>query len=245
MRNATLNTENMQLGFELEPERTWGGARDGAGRNTLKGRHDADHRRRPDVSPNVPMHVVLRTRPDVPRLRQRSMYQAIRKALRLTIHRSAGFRVVHTSIQHNHLHFLVEGEHRDCVTRGMQALAISAARAINRACDRTGKVFAYRYHATRITSPRQMRNALAYVLNNWRRHREDRSHARAQRALVDPYSTGIWFTGWTGMEYELFEIPRGYEPLPAANGVSWLLTIGWRQHGLVDPRERPGPLRRN
>ena len=232
----------LQLDIETSPP-TWGGARAGAGRKRIKGRHDADHCRRPDVSPSVPIHVVLRTRRDVPRLRQGKTYRAIRRALDRTMTRGGAFRVVHTSIQHNHMHFLVEAEHRDVLTKGMQALAIGAARAINRNYGRHGPVFAYRYHATPITSPKQMRNALAYVLNNWRRHREDRGHPRASRALVDPYSTGIWFTGWKGMEDRFFTRPPDYEPLPAANAMSWLMTTGWKQHGLIDVRERPGPLR--
>jgi putative transposase len=200
------------------------------------------HRVRPEVSPHVPIHVVLRTRSDVPRLRQGKTYRAIRRALDLTMTRGGAFRVVHTSIQHNHLHFLVEAEHRDVLTKGMQALAICAARSINRNCGRRGKVFAYRYHATPITSPKQMRNALAYVLNNWRRHSEDRGSVRAARALIDPYATGIWFTGWKGMEDRFFARPADYDPLPAANAISWLLTTGWKQHGLIDVHERPGPL---
>ena len=131
---------------------------------------------------------------------------------------------------------------RDHLIKGMQSLAIRLARAINRDCGRTGKVFAYRYHATPIFSPRQMRNALAYVLNNWRRHREDRGSDRAATALVDPYSTGVWFTGWKDLEYQLFSLPAGFEPLPSANPMSWLMTAGWRKHPPIDPREIPGPL---
>ena len=93
----------------------------------------------------------------------------------------------------------------------MRSLAILAARAINRVLDRSGKVFAYRYHATAISSPRQMRNALSYVLNNWRRHDEDEGCEAAHRAMLDPYSTAIAFRGW---REERFAVPPGYEPLP-------------------------------
>ena len=186
------------------------------------------------------MHVVLRTLKGVPRLRQDAMFHAIRHALELTMNRGGTFRVVHSSIQHNHLHLIVEAGMRDVMIKGMQALAISAARGINRACGRTGKVFAYRYHATPITSRRQMRHTLAYVLNNWRRHNEDRRNARTARELVDPYSTGMWFGGWAGMEDEFFP---SFTPLPAANATCWLLTTGWKTHGLIGTRERPGPMK--
>jgi hypothetical protein len=120
----------------------------------------------------------------------------------------------------------------------MRSLAICAALAINRVCGRRGKVFAYRYHAKAITSPRQMRNTLAYVLNNWRRHNEDERSAAARSAMLDPYSTAIRFTGWK--EVPRFAVPVGYEPLPAAAPETWLLRVGWRRHGLVSVHEVPG-----
>ncbi len=55
---------------------------------------------------------------------------------------------------------------------------------MNQVLGRKGAVFTHRYHATALTTPTQTRNALAYVLNNWRRHNEDkRGHAQAATAL--------------------------------------------------------------
>ena len=55
---------------------------------------------------------MLRTRKDVPRLRRGPTYRAIRRALQHVLGEHA-FRVVHMSIQHNHLHFLVEAEDKE------------------------------------------------------------------------------------------------------------------------------------
>ena len=83
------------------------------------------------------------------------------------------------------------------------------------ACGRRGKVFA-RYHATEITNPRQARNTLAYVLNNWRHHREDTS----RREVIDPYSTGYAFDGWR--EPPTWDSFRGSELLLAITPTTWL-----------------------
>jgi REP element-mobilizing transposase RayT len=107
--------------------------------------------------------VVLRVRADVPRLRRGAIYLVLHRAIRRANGRE-GFRVVHASIQHNHIHLLVEAGTQVTLSRGVQALAIATARGINRAHDRRGSVFAFRFHATAITSPRQMRSTLAYVL---------------------------------------------------------------------------------
>jgi len=145
-------TTSGQLGLDLRP-RTWGGARTGAGRKKLKGRSDPTHEPRLEHRRYEPVHVVLRTRSDVMRLRRGEVLRAIRGALRRSASHVA-FRVVHISIQHNHLHLLVEAENKLALSRDMQGFAIAAARAINASAGRTGKVFAFRYHATPITNPR-------------------------------------------------------------------------------------------
>ena len=220
---------------------THGGKREGAGRkkSPLR-RRDPRHRARPELSRRHPVHVVLRTQEGVWRLRQGVMYRAIRRVLGRYLGHS-DFRVVHISIQHNHLHLLVEAADRQVLTRRMQSFAINAARAINRAHDgRLGKVFAYRYHATQIRTPRQARRALAYVLNNWRHHREDQVLGRAFEAAVDPYSSGVSFTGWKGRR---FLLPEGYKPLPVSPPTTSLLTSRWTRFGRIDPFECPGPVR--
>jgi len=173
----------------------------------------------------------------VRRLRQSVMFHALRGVLRRTLGHP-DFRIVHVSIQHNHLHLLVEAASRLVLTRRMQSFAINAARAINATDGRCGKVFAHRYHATQIRTPRQARCALAYVLNNWRHHREDLVRGRAFEAAVDPYSSGLSFTGWKGRG---FRVPSGYRPLPVTPPATALLRSRWARFGRLDPFECPGP----
>jgi REP element-mobilizing transposase RayT len=202
---------------------------------------DSPHRTRPAHAKRHPVHVVLRTLPGVPRLRRGRVLRAARQALRKALAKPA-FRVVHVSLQHNHVHFLVEAADRDALRAGMQGLAISLAKRINRACGRRGKLFAHRYHATTITSPTQTRNALAYVLNNWRRHREDRAPGRARIAALDPYASGLSFDGWR--DGTRFAVPNDFEPLPVARAETWLLTVGWRTYAPpLDWREVPARVR--
>lgn len=148
------------------------------------------------------------------------------------------FRVVHLSIQSNHVHFLVEGEDATAISRGMQRFLSMVAKAINKMLGRRGKVFTHRYHRVDITSPRQMRGALAYVLNNWRRHREDVNTVGAENELLDPYSTAWAFDGWCDLD----EIPK-WGRLPSARPRSWLLRVGWRRAGTgISVRVIPGPI---
>jgi REP element-mobilizing transposase RayT len=174
----------------------------------------------------------------MPRLREARFYRALRRVLTHFLGRK-DFRVVHISIQSTHLHLLVEAADRSALTRNMQGFAIRAARAINQAMDgRHGKVFAYRYHATQITTSRQARSCLAYVLNNWRHHRQDLASIRASEAALDPYSSGISFTGWRGAPR--YRIPPSYTPLPVSAAQTDLLDHSWRRHGTIDVFHTPG-----
>ena len=220
-----------------------GGWRPNAGRKPSPDRKGPVHRRRVDLDPHHPLHVTLRTEAAVGRLRRRHAYQAVRAALVTTFAR-ADFRVVHVSIQHNHVHLLVEATDRHALARGMQGLCISVSRRLNRRLRRKGRVFAHRYDARAITCPRQARGALAYVLNNGRRHREDWRSATARCAPVDPYSSAPQFDGWRELSPAEARawLPRDYEPLPTARATTWLLTVGWKRHGTIAIRERPGPF---
>ena len=223
--------------YEQRIERR-GGKRAGAGRKKTGRCRDAPHRKRPPLDGLHPVHVVLRRTGRVS-WRARTYYDHVRRALRGMLGRE-DFRVCHISIQNTHLHLLVEARDRVALARGMQSFAIRFARQVHgdRGC---GKVFEYRYHATQIKTAWHARHALAYVLNNWRRHRLDwTANGRVLVQNLDVYASGISFDGWT--DRRPFLIPRGYEPLPVCRAQTPLLAFEWQRYGLIDFYETPGPL---
>jgi len=212
---------------------THGGFRKGAGRKKSGKKLGGPHRKRPLLSKRHPVHVSLRTVKAIPRLRQRHVYEAIRRVL-IRFLGKLGFQICHLSIQHNHIHFLVEAAGKRMLSRGMQSLAINLARELNKVFRRKGKVFAFRYHATQIKTDRYARNVLAYVLNNWRRHNEDvRANSKLQ---FDPYSSAYSFHGWTVEP----RVPKDWAPLQVAPPETGLLINGWSVYGLLVPTEVPG-----
>jgi REP element-mobilizing transposase RayT len=225
--------------------RTWGGKRAGAGRPVTRKRRSEPHKKRPRHDGRVPVHVTSRVLPSVGVLRRGHMFRALRAAT-ITVASRENFRIVHFSIQRDHVHLLVEAENKTALAKGMQAFQISAARHINAAITRrtgkrrSGPVFSDRYHARALKTPREVRNALAYVLNNWRHHDEHR--ARAARAWkIDPYSSGFQFGGWKELEQEhfLFKPDDGYDGLIVWLPRTWLLREGWERHGRIRIDEVP------
>ena len=217
--------------------RTHGGRRDGAGRKARGPRASERHEVRPQVDPRQPQHVVIRIVGGI-RLRRRAGWRAVRHAMGVVLRR-ADFRVCHASIQGTHVHFIVEADDRMALARGMQGLQIACAKRFNRLLRRRGRLFSDRYHPVPLRSPTQVRRAMSYVLNNWRRHGEDRFTVAGAR--LDPYSSAASFAGWNPRPRS--ETHPHRERLPVALPATWLLAVGWRRHGAISPFARPGPLR--
>jgi REP element-mobilizing transposase RayT len=145
-----------------------------------------------------------------------------------------GFRVTDWTVQGDHLHMMVEADDRETLSRGMQGLATRMARRLNKALGRAGRVFADRYHMRELKTPREVRNALSYILCNARRHRQVPDE---WYAWIDPCSSGAWFDGWRWKPLTR----KDTGPPPVAPPRTWLRTEGWKRHGLLEPDDVPGP----
>jgi REP element-mobilizing transposase RayT len=143
------------------------------------------------------------------------------------------FRVVEYSIQSNHVHFVIEADAAEALAGGMKALGVRFARIVNSAFGRRGAVLRDRYHLRILRTPREVRNALAYVLQNVRKHRAQRGLATP--ATVDPGSSGRWFSGWAGSD-----VLPSRDPPAVASARSWLLRVGWLRWGRITLAETPG-----
>ncbi|HEY0253675.1 MAG TPA: hypothetical protein VGC41_19220, partial [Kofleriaceae bacterium] len=152
--------------------------------------------------------------------------------------------------QNTHLHLIVEAADKDALTFGMRAFQISAAKRLNAmfsrrrrlAKRRRGLVFLDRYHAEDLASVRQVRNALSYVLNNWRRHRVDTSTSIDLCAgHLDPYASGLSFAGWREALPPPGRLPRDYESAPTSMPRTWLLSTGWTKGPPLSCFAIPGP----
>jgi hypothetical protein len=211
------------------------------------------HATRAKVDPRYPLQVTIRAVPGLPSLRSARVFGTLRRAIaRASVDR---FRVIHFSIQQDHGHFIVEGDEARRARGGMHGLAIRLALAVNRALGRrSGKVVGDRYHVRALTTPRQMRTSMVYVLLNFRKHLN-------APAGIDPRSSGPHFSGWhprarldsadvapaAGAAAPGAAAPgaaatdaavRG--PVATAAATTWMATIGWRRAGgPLRPEERP------
>ena len=179
---------------------TRGGRRKGAGRP--RGNR-VSHAARPHFDRVTPVHVTLRMQEHVWNLRSGRSWRRIRRAFERARGRF-GMRLIHFSVQGNHLHLIVEADDHRALARAMQGLCIRIAKALNAMMEASGRVFDDHYHSRLLRSPTELVRAIRYVLGNHEHHFGVKG--------VDPYSSAVL----EEMEVVVSE-PRG-----------WLLRVGWR-----------------
>jgi REP element-mobilizing transposase RayT len=133
------------------------------------------------------VHVTISGLPGLTSFRRPTVYGILQDAIALAQRRD--FRIIEFSVQSNHVHLVVEAADNAALSRGMKGLSVRLARAYNRRLRRRGTVWSGRYHARELTSPRQVRRVLVYVLQNWKK-------ARPWERALDDKSSAAWFGGW-------------------------------------------------
>jgi REP element-mobilizing transposase RayT len=192
------------------------------------------HRPRPEIRKLTPVHVTVKLVPEVGSLRKRKFIASMREAFRAGKVKD-GFRMCQFSIQRDHMHVVTEAESNRALSRGMQGWEIRVARRVNARLGRKGRVFADRFHAVPVRSPRQLRNTLCYVMNNGHRHDEPRD---PRWNGIDPFSSAWHFDGWSHDRWRRGLPPPTGEPT-VAPAESWLMTTGWRRWGPIGVGEVP------
>ena len=233
-----------QLEMKLLAAPRWGGWRDNAGRKRDP-KSGMRHTSREEFSSTTPAHVTVKLMPDLLSLRNKKVLRALESTFAAGCDRSE-FRLVHYSLLGNHAHLIVEARDQHALGRGMMAIGSRLALAVNRMMGRKkGRVVADRYHARLLRTPREVRNALRYVLLNARKHAvvSARKALRATNVVLDPASSARFFDGWklgraavAGARSDA----AARDHVPVARARTWLLRVGWRRHGLLDPAEVPG-----
>jgi REP element-mobilizing transposase RayT len=199
------------------------------------------------------VHITLRAVAGLPSLRVWKLFAKVQAALGQGQQRF-GFRLVHFSVQSNHLHLIAEARDRRSLSRAMQGLAVRVARAVNRQLERKGRVFADRYHCRALRTPRAVHFALRYVLLNARKHaRATRSGTRVPPAqsvppgFVDTRSSAPWFDGFQRPIDLAFGASQARArwratsdlDAPVVTAKTWLLRRGSRRYPAFDIDDAP------
>jgi putative transposase len=177
------------------------------------------HLTRQAFSRATPVHITLRVQPGIGHLRSQRSARALLNAFHKARVRF-GVRIIHYSIQGNHLHLVVEADSAESLSRAMQALCIRLAKRLNALASRRGAVFADRYHSHVLATPREVANAVKYVIGNYRHHARE-------------YLSAHWEDALSSARFLRTEPGRD---APVAEPRTWLLRVGWRREKVLSNR---------
>jgi REP element-mobilizing transposase RayT len=165
----------------------------------------------------TPLHVTIRMARGVWNLRSQRGYRCVEAALQAEKILDV-LRVVHFSVQGNHLHMIVETRDAPTLSRRMQGFGIRLAKAVNAMMHRPrGRVLADRYHARVLRTPREVHRCIGYVILN---HQKHAAQAGKTSVAIDPFSSS-----------PAFFHTAAARPPPVGPPETWLLSTGWRRVG--------------
>jgi len=209
------------------------------------------HVARPEHRAEHPVHVSMRRVAIGPSFRAQRVCSAI--VGQISDAKRRGVRVLHYSVQDNHLHLMIEGENSADLSNQMRKLFSRIAFAVNAVARRSGKLFRDRHHRHELRTPTETRNALVYILFNDRKHAVG-AHASPKSAHAHPStapdldlcSSALWFNDWDPgvrlppFTYDEMKILASDMERPTIAPETWLARVGWRRGGgLVRFNERP------
>jgi putative transposase len=191
-----------------------GGKRAGAGRKAKAGRGSVRHLTRPGLGKKTPVHVTLRMMRGLPSLRSEVLRNMFERIVEQT--RREDFHVPVYDLQDDHVHMISEPEDREALSSGIRRVMIRFALRLNRLLGRTkGKMWGDRYHRHDLKTPREVRNALVYVLMNGKKH----GVCRREESFLDPFSSAA--------ENDVWEDVRAGPRRVCERPRFWLLAVGW------------------
>jgi hypothetical protein len=151
---------------------TRGGRRPNSGRKRIHSKGVA-HRTRERVKAKQLLHVNFKYRLNIKnKMSLRFLKRAILHA------RSKNLKVIHFSLQSNHIHLILEASSNFVLTQGMRALTVTFAKNIKK-----GSIQLERYHLHVLKTLRETKNAINYVLLN------EQKHSRTRRLTADSFSS--------------------------------------------------------
>lgn len=151
---------------------TRGGRRNGSGRKRLHS-PGVSHKGREKVSGRTPLHINFKYRCFI---KNKQCLKLLKRAIINS--RRQGLRILHYSMQTNHLHFIVEADSNKILTKGMRSLTITFAKGLHK-----GRVQLERYHLHVLRTLKETTNAIRYVLFN------QQKHEKGTYSKIDEYSS--------------------------------------------------------
>jgi putative transposase len=193
-----------------------GGRRPGAGRKRIHSK-GVSHHKREAVSKRVPQHINFKFNCSI---RNKDSLKLLKRSIKNA--QKMGLKIIHFSLQSNHIHLITEAENNDVLTQGMRALTITFAKGLNK-----GRVQLERYHLHVLKTLREIKNAVQYVLFN------EQKHTKNKFTKITGYSSILYLENGLNLVKNFakknkitLQIEKPWEEITLARPSGYLLTKG-------------------
>ncbi|MBC7714103.1 MAG: transposase [Rhizobacter sp.] len=140
----------------------------GAGRPAI---HDAGirHTSRPELHRPCSLHLTVKIKKIKADIKNKTILHFLKRAILNS--RKQGLKVIHFSLEYDHVHLLIEADNNIVLGKGMKSFGVTLSKAINKVKNQKGGVYKHRYHFRQISSARQLKNVMKYIFLNGVKHK--------------------------------------------------------------------------
>ena len=114
-------------------------------------------------------HITIKVRQEKSDLQNKMILKALHRAIMKARYKS--LKVIHYTLEFNHIHLLVEAYNQEQLSNCMQSFGVTLAKMINKVKFKKGRVYKHRYHLRRLSSVMELKNVLKYIFNNGIKHK--------------------------------------------------------------------------
>jgi REP element-mobilizing transposase RayT len=152
-----------------------GGRRPGAGRKRIHSK-GVSHLKRETVTKRTPQHINFKFKCSI---RNKDCLKLLKQSIQNA--QKQGLKIIHFSLQSNHVHLITEAENNEVLTKGMRSLTITFSKGLKR-----GRVQLERYHLHVLKTLMEAKHAIAYVLFN------EQKHTKKKASKIDGYTSVLY-----------------------------------------------------
>lgn len=127
------------------------------------------HRKRAEIKKPSSLHLTIKIEKRKAGIKNKAILKVLKRAILKG--RSSGLRIIHFTLEYDHVHLLVETDCKIKLGRGMMRLGVTLSKGINKCKQEIGQVYKHRYHQRFITSGRDLKNVMNYIFHNGLKHR--------------------------------------------------------------------------
>jgi len=142
----------------------------GAGRPKGRSKHYIPHIKREALPAKTPVHITIKINKEYKGLRNKTFLSITKLAIKKA--RLKGLRVIYFTIQFDHLHLFIEPKNMRELSNGIRSLVCAMAERMRRhlKLDKLKSFVKDRYHLHILKTPREVKNAIKYILGNTIKH---------------------------------------------------------------------------